>query len=244
MIENCPKISVITVCYNAVNEIEQTILSVIDQTYTNLEYIIVDGGSEDGTIDIIKKHEANIDKWLSEPDKGIYDAMNKGVRMASGEWVNFMNAGDCFYQSDVIETIFSSKTKFDIFVLFGDVALRDKAGCSEVIKANSVDFLKKGMPFNHQTAFVNRTSIVPFDTKYKICSDYNFFYNLYWTKGRDCFDYIGTIIASCENSNGVSVVNQKQHRKENLMIRSSHKDMRWVWDYLKYFIKFQILQLT
>lgn len=95
--KNNPLISVVTVSYNAVGTIEQTLLSVINQTYPNIEYIIIDGGSTDGTVDIIKKYADEIVYWISEPDKGIYDAMNKGIKKANGEWINFINAGDSYY---------------------------------------------------------------------------------------------------------------------------------------------------
>lgn len=91
-----PKVSIITVVYNGEKELENTILSVIRQTYDNLEYIIVDGGSTDNTINIIKKYANKISYWISEPDKGIYDAMNKGIDVANGEWLLFRNCGDYF----------------------------------------------------------------------------------------------------------------------------------------------------
>ena len=106
MERNNPLISVVTVSYNAVSVIEQTIFSVINQTYPNVEYIIIDGGSTDGTVDIIKKYADKITYWVSEPDKGIYDAMNKGIELATGEWINFMNAGDSFYSFSILELIF------------------------------------------------------------------------------------------------------------------------------------------
>ena len=94
------RISVVTVCYNAVDCIEQTMLSVLDQTYHDIEYIIIDGGSTDGTVDIIKKYADRLAYWISEPDKGIYDAMNKGIAVATGDYINFMNAG--YFQGSVI----------------------------------------------------------------------------------------------------------------------------------------------
>ena len=114
-------ISIVTVSYNAVLTIEQTILSVINQTYPNVEYIIIDGGSTDGTVDIIKKYEDKIAYWVSEPDKGIYDAMNKGVVVATGEWINFMNAGDIFTDGDVIDKLFHQNIIINrVGIVFGD----------------------------------------------------------------------------------------------------------------------------
>lgn len=114
---NYPIISVVTVSYNTVATIEQTILSVINQTYPNIEYIIIDGGSTDGTIEIIKKYENRIHFWISEPDNGIYDAMNKGIDKATGQWINFMNAGDCFHDNynPQIQISAESETKRSIF---------------------------------------------------------------------------------------------------------------------------------
>ena len=99
------KITVITVCHNAAKTLEKTIKSVLNQTYPNIEYIIIDGGSTDDTVDIIKRYADRLAYWISEPDKGIYDAMNKGIEVATGEWINFMNAGDTFYEENTIDFV-------------------------------------------------------------------------------------------------------------------------------------------
>ena len=97
MNNNQSKVSVITVVYNDVSNIEETILSVINQDYPNIEYVVIDGGSSDGTIELIKRYEYKLAYYLSEPDNGIYDAMNKGIVKVKGQLVNFMNSGDTFY---------------------------------------------------------------------------------------------------------------------------------------------------
>ncbi|MBR1543000.1 MAG: glycosyltransferase [Bacteroidaceae bacterium] len=126
------KISVITVCLNCAEKLERTIQSVIKQTYTDLEYIIVDGGSQDDTINIIKKYQLKITKWISEKDDGIYDAMNKGIKMASGEWVNFMNAGDVFVNNDVLENILCRAIPDDIDFIYSDYYYMKKSGSIEL----------------------------------------------------------------------------------------------------------------
>lgn len=127
MESNRPKITVITVCFNAVRSIEPTIRSVINQTYPCIEYIIIDGNSSDGTLDIIKKYDDRITHWISEPDHGIYDAMNKGVKSATGDYILMMNSGDSFAADDTVEkavALFDG----DADVFFGDSIERDAAG--------------------------------------------------------------------------------------------------------------------
>ena len=110
-----PTFSIITITFNAVHWIEQTILNVLGQSYPNIEYIIIDGGSTDGTVDIIKRYESSITYWVSEPDKGIYDAMNKGLKQATGDYVWFVNAGDSLSSLGILQEIVSliqKKKKF------------------------------------------------------------------------------------------------------------------------------------
>jgi len=197
-----PLITIITVAYNAVKDIENTILSVLNQTYPNIEYIIIDGGSTDGTLDIIKKYEDKISYWVSEPDKGIYDAMNKGTLKATGVWLNFMNAGDTFYDQQVLEKVFKDNDWSDTDVIYGDVYVKYKGG-SKLKKTLPIKHLEKGMPFCHQSSFV-RTTLQKqflFNTNYKICADYDFFYTLY--KKKFYFKYTNILIAKFLNG-GVS----------------------------------------
>lgn len=140
--EVSPLITIVTVVFNGEKFLEKTILSVINQAYDNIEYIIIDGGSTDGTIDIIKKYEHAIDYWVSEKDKGIYDAMNKGIDLATGEWINFMNAGDKLLDLNQAK-VFSKSNKL-------------RAYCFPVLHAHSDDskVLFKGHLTNpHQGIF-------------------------------------------------------------------------------------------
>jgi len=121
-----PKVSIITVTYNAENFLEKTIQSVLTQTYENIEYIIIDGGSKDGTLDLIKKYEGSIDFWKSEKDEGLYDAMNKGIKYSTGEYLWFMNAGDEIYAKDTLEKNFEKSNKADIY--YGETKYYDLQG--------------------------------------------------------------------------------------------------------------------
>jgi len=176
--EDKPLITVVTVVYNGAEFLEETIKSVIEQTYDNVEYIIVDGGSTDGTLEIIKKYGHAIDYWVSEPDKGIYDAMNKGIDLGSGEWINFMNAGDFFYASETLLKVFNSKNTFTgCHVIYGDHEVR-YPNKRKIVKAGKVKNLWKGSQFCHQSAFVRMSTHkkYKFNLCKKIAADFEFFY--------------------------------------------------------------------
>ena len=119
-----PTISVITICYNAEKEIESTMISVLEQSFRDIEYIIVDGASKDGTMNkvrqILARYPNSNVQVTSEPDKGIYDAMNKGIKKASGEWVILMNSGDTFLDNNVLENVFSHNIPEDKTFLYSD----------------------------------------------------------------------------------------------------------------------------
>ena len=145
------KITVVTVCFNAEKVLEQTMLSVLSQTYKDIEYLVIDGGSKDGTLDIIKKYSDKV-KWISEPDKGIYDAMNKAIKMASGEWINFMNAGDCFASIDVLENVFSKEYPEEVKFLYSDNWYEDEKGIRTYAPHDH-----KSLSLNHQSCIYRKS---------------------------------------------------------------------------------------
>lgn len=169
-----PKISVITVVYNAAEELQETIRTVVGQTYCDIEYIVIDGGSKDGTLDVINKNERYINKWISEPDNGIYDAMNKGVSLATGDLINFMNAGDSFYDESVVAQVASKYDSSTGLVIYGNHIVRRQGIDKHVVASTNIDSLWKGMIFCHQSAFVSRKLIQEemFDSSLAIAADY------------------------------------------------------------------------
>ena len=159
-------VTIITVCRNHAQELERTIRSVESQTWQEKEYLVIDGASTDDSLDVIKAHEASITRWVSEPDQGIYDAMNKGVKMAQGEWVIFMNAGDTFAGDDTLQRVFGNPLDAD--VIYGDVIK------GELVKKAEAPRNAHRMFYCHQSAFV-RTSCLrefPFDIRHRMSADF------------------------------------------------------------------------
>lgn len=205
-------VSVITVTYNAAAMLERTLRSIEAQRYKKMETIIVDGKSKDGTVDIIRKHEGAISKWVSEPDGGIYDAMNKGVRMASGEWIIFMNSGDTFADDDVLERIFSTRQDADI--IYGDVI---KGG--NVKKAPEKYYPYHRMLFCHQSSLTRRKLLLdcPFDTSHRLSADLKFFLTQYFRHAG--FHYVGFPIANFDTT-GVSNSRRSAGLLDNMRVIS------------------------
>jgi glycosyltransferase involved in cell wall biosynthesis len=173
---NEPLISIITVVFNGEKFLGQTIESVLSQTYKNYEYIIIDGGSTDRSIDIIKKYENNIDYWISEPDKGIYDAMNKGIGLARGEFIAFLNADD-YYEPGAVEAVVR---KFEADpaaqVLYGNTFFLNEAFNLRYKSYASLRYWR-GMCFSHQAMFVHRDIyrlLGTYDAGLRIAADYDF----------------------------------------------------------------------
>ena len=175
-----PKFSIITVTYNAGAVLEDTIQSVITQTYRNVEYIIVDGGSKDHTLDIITRYREHIHTLVSEPDKGLYDAMNKGIRLATGDYLCFLNAGDELHEDDTLQLMVHSITGTELpDVLYGETAIVDEEGhflrmrrLSAPENLNWKSF-KDGMLVCHQAFFPRRELAEPYDLRYRFSADFD-----------------------------------------------------------------------
>lgn len=183
--ENYALITVITVTYNAEKYLEETILSVINQSYPNIEYLVIDGGSTDGTVDIIKKYKDKISYWVSEADSGIYDAMNKGILKANGEWINFMNAGDTFNSMNVLDLIFKDHLYDGVSVIFGDSISKDKDNNLLFLEASEDTSLLATSPtYRHGSSFVraevHKKNLFDLsEKKFGFALDYNCIYTLY-----------------------------------------------------------------
>lgn len=216
---NLPKVTIITVVYNGEKYLEQTIKSITNQTYKNIEYIIIDGGSKDRTIDIIKRYEPFISYWQSEPDKGIYDAMNKGLQKATGSIVAFLNADD-WYEADSIQSI------VDVFIayptvdfVFGDVVQIDPLVKSETTYRVRLNEAHRLMPFGHPALFV-KTAIhkqIPFDLSFRIAADYDFVLTL--LENKYPYQYLNKKITNFRLE-GVSATQNMM--KENYLVLKKH----------------------
>jgi glycosyltransferase involved in cell wall biosynthesis len=170
-----PILSVITVVYNNAADIERTMLSVLNQTYKGIEYIVVDGGSTDGTLQIIQKYKDRVAKLISEKDKGIYDAMNKGLAIATGEYVLFMNSADEFYSADTVANVFATAPDADIY--YGETEMIDGEGNSLGQRRHTAPenftwrSFKYGMSVSHQAIYIKRSLVEPYDTRYQLSAD-------------------------------------------------------------------------
>ena len=176
---NKPLFSIITVVYNEANLIEKTLQSVFNQKYDNYEFIVIDGNSTDGTSQIIENYKSRLSTYISEPDKGLYDAMNKGINHVKGEYVLFLNAGDLFYNSSIIGSIAEIAEKYNPDVIYGDTILIDESGTEKYLrrlrppKRLNWTKLKYGMLICHQSFFIKSAIIEHYDLNYKYVADYD-----------------------------------------------------------------------
>lgn len=215
---NSDRVTIVTVTYNAEDLLEETILSVINQTYKNIEYIIIDGASTDKTIDIIKKYEDKINYWVSEPDEGIYYAMNKAIEQANGTWINFMNAGDTFFDLGTIEYVINNKNN-EADLIYGNFQIKESGIVKKAWDRSEWYF---HMPFCHQT-LLTRTTLMKeelFDTSYRLAADHNFIVKMY--KKQKIFDYIDSTLAIF-TLGGFAESNEFLMNIESLKVLLDHK---------------------
>ncbi len=177
-----PVVSVITVVYNSEKLLERTIQNILSQTYHNIELIIIDGGSKDGTLDIIRKYNDRISYWVSEKDNGLYHAMDKGLQLASGDYVWYINSGDLIFDATTTEKIFTeNRTDADIY--YGDtlyvngnyetIGLRSEITNKKLPKQLSVDSFEFGMVVCHQAFIMKRSVAARYDLQFRYVSDYD-----------------------------------------------------------------------
>lgn len=224
-----PKFSVITVTYNAESVLEDTILSVISQTYHHVEYIIVDGASKDSTLSIINRYKDRITKVISEPDKGLYDAMNKGMRQATGDYLCFLNAGDSFHEDNTLQQIVHTITEKELpDVLYGETALVNnerhflrmrRLSTPEVLTWKS---FKQGMQVCHQAFFAKTSLAEPYDLQYRFSADFDWCIRV-MKKARTLHNTHLTIIDYLEE--GMTTQNRKASLKERFHIMARHYGM-------------------
>lgn len=213
------KISIITVVLNAAGTIERTIKSVLSQSYKNVEYIIIDGGSTDGTLNVIEKYRNSLAYFISEPDNGIYDAMNKGIRKATGDIIGLLNADD-WYEKGALQTIALEFEQSDAHVIGGKTWMVDKLGNRRLHITKPFSELCMGMPVVHQAVFISKKAYETYglyNTQYRITADHELLLRMY--HGGAKFSTIDTILVNYSTT-GVSATSSfRSAREHNLAVQ-------------------------
>ena len=242
-----PKFSIITITYNAASVIEPTLQSVLAQTYRNYEYLIIDGGSKDDTVAKAKASGITFAHIISEPDKGLYDAMNKGIGLATGDYLCFLNAGDSFFAPDTLQTIATAANKEKTLpdVLYGETAEVDKARNFvrmrrlKAPKELNWRSFKDGMMVCHQAFYAKREIAPMYDLKYRFSSDVDWCIKVMKRSSR-IINVNATVINYLQD--GLSIQNHRISLKERFCIMSKHYGLlptiaRHLWFILRLVIK-------
>jgi glycosyltransferase involved in cell wall biosynthesis len=214
-----PKVSIIVVSLNTKNDFLETIKSINNQTYKHFEIIVIDGKSNDGTENEIIKMSNIFSKFIIEKDNGIYDAMNKGIVLAKGEWIIFLNSGDIFFEKLTLEKIFNKKKSYKD-VIFGNTVIKNKKYKYISIGKN----FEQGtvvMPFCHQSSFIKSSLLKKnlFNLDFTISSDFNLFYKCYMQKK---YFYRLNIPFTIVKSGGISDIKRQQVYNENISIMKTY----------------------
>ena len=223
---NKPLFSIITICYNAEATLEKTIQSVLAQTYPNVEYIIVDGASKDNTLAIINRYRPQLGKVVSEPDKGLYDAMNKGIGLATGDYLCFLNAGDTFFSANTLqEMVATLPADKQPDVIYGETALVDAEGqfvrmrrlqTPEVLTWRS---FRQGMLVCHQAFFARRELVPLYDLQYRFSADFDWCIRI-MKQSHLLHNTHLTLVNYLDE--GLTTRNQKASLKERFRIMAKH----------------------
>lgn len=224
------KYSIITINYNNKEGLRRTIESVIGQTFRDYEYIVIDGGSTDGSVDILKEYDKYITYWISEKDNGIYNAMNKGIAKATGDYLNFMNSGDCFYDTEVLQKVAFYNMEDD-FIVGKDYHFNEKTkqGHTSIQPSRTTMIHFFVATLDHQSAFIKKELFEnsPYDEKHRLVSDWIFFTEKI-VKERKRIQFIPDIVCRREEG-GLSEQQHEQNRKE-------------INDYLRQFLPYGVYE--
>ncbi len=240
------KISIITVVYNGEKLIERTVKSVLSQTYANIEYLIIDGASKDNTLSVIQPYTSKIKKIVSEKDKGIYDAMNKGLQLATGDYVLFINAGDELFSKDTLHEVFSTEDNADAY--YGNTAVTDdnghQLGDRRLAPPEQLDWksLKHGMCVSHQSFIAKRSLCSAYNTEYRISADFDWVINVLKKSGNvvNTHKYISKFLAG-----GASKTHQVQGLRERFKIMVKHYGLiPTLWNHFYILMRYPVHKLT
>jgi glycosyltransferase involved in cell wall biosynthesis len=238
-----PLITVITVCHNNADVVEQTICSVLDQQYPRMNYVVWDGCSTDRTLDIIKKYEDRVSFWASEPNNGTYDAMNraakKSIELAGTDrhWIFFLYAGDRFPHEKVLAQVFSmERLDLDSLRMIGGGVQKETANGegSRFEAAKPIDVIPLEPAFGVASSFI-RADVCQFDLDYPLGADYALQYQLYFEVGRKAIASIDMpIVVMQEEERDARLLNRRIVKGEYLGVQSQHISWRWVKEYFKW----------
>ena len=212
-------VSIVIISLNTKKKFIRSLNSAYSQNYKKKEIIVIDGLSKDGTDELIKKNKKKINKLITEKDKGIYDAMNKGIKYANGDWIVFLNSGDIFYKNNIVKKVFSSKSfknNLNQDIIYGNSIIINKQ-LKYYVNSKNINTQSIHMPFCHQSSFVKSRLLKKnkFDLQYKICADFNFFINMYKSKKK--FKRLDDIFCIVEGG-GLSDKSRFRVFNENLKI--------------------------
>ncbi|WP_109832824.1 glycosyltransferase family 2 protein [Reichenbachiella versicolor] len=245
------KVSVITVVYNGADVIEKTIQSVLSQSFQNLEYIVVDGASNDGTLEVLSKYSDSISKFISEKDSGIYNAMNKGIVLSSGDYLLFLNAGDIFYSDQSLEKLISVANNHQWDFIYGKAVLEDETSGIELEFGKELvpQELNKKMPICHQAILYHDTAfqeIGNYDEQLRIKSDHEWLVRYFHLKNQDTnYQFVDEFVVRYDMI-GFSVMNKDVSLREHWEIAKKYFSWpvkaKMALTYPLYYLKYKLLK--